>query len=127
LHQTGTVEDYWQHFEKWKSRILIKGRRFSEKNFIDSFISGLKGEIKPMVMAFKPGSLDAALEYVLCIESAIESQFKCIRTTVKTSPTYYSIPKPLDKGNSSGLRGQPNGIWSKGDLNRSKKNFRSML
>jgi hypothetical protein len=72
LHQTGIVHEYWHHFERWRSHILLEGTRFSDKDFIDSFISGLKGEIKSFVLAFKHESLDAALEYALYIENATD-------------------------------------------------------
>jgi Ty3 transposon capsid-like protein len=58
LNQHGTIEEYWLQFEKLRSRILLEGRNFSERDFIDTFVSGLKGEIKPFVLAFKPTTVD---------------------------------------------------------------------
>jgi Retrotransposon gag protein len=49
LNQMGKVKDYRAQFERLRSRILLDGRRFSERDFIDTFMSGLKGEIKPFV------------------------------------------------------------------------------
>jgi hypothetical protein len=43
LNQSSTVDEYWHLFEKSHSRMLLEGRWFSEKDFIDVFISGFIG------------------------------------------------------------------------------------
>jgi Ty3 transposon capsid-like protein len=88
LNQAGSVEEYWNQFEKLRSRMLLEGRQFSTKDFIDAFISGLKGEIKPFVMIFKPETLDNALDYALHMESATESQFRKLKNATKIQTNY---------------------------------------
>jgi Retrotransposon gag protein len=90
LLQMGSMEEYWYLVEKLKSRMLLEGRQLTEKDFIDVFISGLKGEIKPFVLAFKHVSFEAALEYALYIESATDCQYKKIKVSNKL-PSYPSI------------------------------------
>jgi Ty3 transposon capsid-like protein len=80
LNQQGSVDDYWHQFEHLRSRMILKGKHFSEKDFVDVFISGLKCEIKPLVMAFKPIALDEAVEYAYYMESVMDSQFKKLRS-----------------------------------------------
>jgi Retroviral aspartyl protease len=102
LYQTGSVEDYWVAFERLRSKMILEGRQFFEKDYTDAFISGLKGEIKPFVQAFKPNSLEGAVEYGFYMESATKNQFKRLRginrlpvlsnqILPKTNPN----PKPL--------------------------------
>jgi Retroviral aspartyl protease/Ty3 transposon capsid-like protein len=88
LNQTGTVEEYWIQFERVRSRILLDGRRFSERDFIDTFVSGLKGEIKPFVQVFKPSTLEEALEYALQMEMTSDNQYKRIKNNTKPMSTY---------------------------------------
>jgi Retroviral aspartyl protease len=94
LNQHGTVEEYWLQFEKLRSRILLEGRNFNERDFIDTFVSGLKGEIKPFVLAFKPNTVDEAWEYALYMENATENQYKKFKTVTKSIP---SITAPHTK------------------------------
>jgi hypothetical protein len=97
------VEEYWLLFEKLRSRMLLEGRHLSERDFIDVFVSGLKGAIKPLVMAFKPNSLDKAFEYALYMESAYETQMKNLRPTTRFNPGHItnSMKTPVDKHVSS--------------------------
>jgi Reverse transcriptase (RNA-dependent DNA polymerase)/RNase H-like domain found in reverse transcriptase/Retroviral aspartyl protease/Retrotransposon gag protein len=116
LQQHGSIEEYWHQFEKWRSRILLKGRRFTERDFIDSFISGLKGEVKPFVLAFKPISVDAALEYTQYMESATETQLKRMKSTVKGFPTPQVVNKVPEKGHFSGHKGTHTTVNQRGTL-----------
>jgi hypothetical protein len=95
---------------------LIEGRRFSERDFIDSFISGLKGEIKPFVLIFKPEMLDSALEHALYIESATDSQFKRLRSAIRFTPSNHSPSKFPDKGQPQGYKGTTGGVNQKDTL-----------
>jgi Ty3 transposon capsid-like protein len=90
LNQAGTVEEYWIHFERLRAKMLLEGRKFSERDFIDTFISDLKGEVKPLVLAFKPKTMDEALEYALYVECASDSQYRKLKTHTKP----YSLPTP---------------------------------
>jgi Retrotransposon gag protein len=53
MNQIATVHEYMEQFEKLRSRILLEGRNFSERDFMDSFISGLKGGIKTHSYGFQ--------------------------------------------------------------------------
>jgi Retrotransposon gag protein/RNase H-like domain found in reverse transcriptase len=54
LHHNSTVSEYLEQFEKLRSRLLLEGRHFSDADYIDTFVGGLKGEIKAFVKIFKP-------------------------------------------------------------------------
>jgi hypothetical protein len=56
--------------------MILQGGQFSERDFVDVFISGLNCEIKPLVIAFKPDTLDGAVEYAYYMENVTDSQFK---------------------------------------------------
>ncbi|KAF5184198.1 hypothetical protein FRX31_026215, partial [Thalictrum thalictroides] len=46
LKQVTTVIDYQDKFEELKALLLLENKHLTEKYFVDSFISGLKDEIK---------------------------------------------------------------------------------
>jgi Ty3 transposon capsid-like protein len=64
-HQYGSVEDYIEQFERLRLRLLLENRLFTEVDFINAFIGGLKVDIKAFVKLFKPLSLDDTFEYAL--------------------------------------------------------------
>jgi Ty3 transposon capsid-like protein len=64
-HQYGSVEDYIEQFERLRLRLLLENRLFTEVDFINAFIRGLKVDIKAFVKLFKPLSLDDTFEYAL--------------------------------------------------------------
>jgi hypothetical protein len=39
-HQMGTVTDYFDQFDKLRSRLLLERRKFSEVDYIDAFVGG---------------------------------------------------------------------------------------
>jgi hypothetical protein len=80
------VEEYRNQFEKLKSKMLIEGRQFSERDFVDVFLSGLQEEIKPFAMTFKPNTLEATLEYALYMKSVIDYQFRKLKGTTRFTP-----------------------------------------
>ena len=47
LHQTGSVEDYMDQFERAKSRLLLESRHLPESFFVEAYLSGLREEINP--------------------------------------------------------------------------------
>jgi Retroviral aspartyl protease len=63
-------------------------------------VNGLKGEVKPFIMAFKPETLDVALEYGLYMESATESQYRRLKPTLKLNNSYSNTfaKNYVDKG-----------------------------
>lgn len=84
LNQTGSVDEYMDHFERVKARMLLENRQFSVTDFIDSFISGLKEEIIPFVKAFKFLSLEDAFEYALHMKTVTDNQFKKLKVPYKS-------------------------------------------
>lgn len=93
-------------FERLKSRLLLVHRQFSELDFVDAFISGLNGEIKPFVKAFKPITLEEAFEYALHMESATDNQYKRFKgiTKVSSIQSSTSVQNNRDKAPMSGQR-----------------------
>jgi hypothetical protein len=87
-----------------------------KRNFTDAFISGLLGEIKPLVMAFKPKSLETAMEYAIYVESAVEQQLKKWRGTNRLVPHTTFSPKPPDKTIPSLFKSAPSVGPNKGTL-----------
>jgi len=49
-------------FEELKALILVRTPNMPEAYLLESFIGGLKPAIKPLVRAFKPHTLDLAIE-----------------------------------------------------------------
>jgi hypothetical protein len=80
INQVGSVDEYWHHFEKLCSRMLLEGRHLSERDFIDAF-----------VMTFKSSTLDETLEYALYMETVTDSQYK----NSKTPPNFLFIHPTL--------------------------------
>jgi Retrotransposon gag protein len=107
LNQTGSVEIYWHQFEKLRSRMLLEGCQFSKRDFIDAFISGLSSEIKPLVMAFKPKSLETTMEYATYVKSAVEQQYKKWKGTNRFVPHSMVSPKYPDKTSTTHSKGVP--------------------
>lgn len=72
LAQNGTVLEYVERFEELKSVVLSRNPHLDEIYFISSFISRLKGELKPMVRLMKPRTLLDAIEIAQYQEQIVE-------------------------------------------------------
>lgn len=70
VHQIGSIEEYVDQFEKAKSNMLLEDRYFPESVYLEEYISGLKEEIKPFVLAFNPSTLSEAFELSQHMECA---------------------------------------------------------
>jgi hypothetical protein len=68
---------------------LFEGRHLTEADFINIFVGGLKGKIKPFVKIFKSSTLEEAYEYALYMEQTTDSPFKKLKGA--TRPTL-SLP-----------------------------------
>jgi Ty3 transposon capsid-like protein len=90
LYQTGNVEEYIEAFERLRSKLLLENRLFTEVDFMDAFVGGLKPEIKSFVKVFHPYTLDAAYDYVSQMEIAVDTQFRRFQTIPKPIPV--SVP-----------------------------------
>jgi Ty3 transposon capsid-like protein len=89
IHQIGTVIEYYGQFDKLRSRLLLERRKFSEVDYIDAFVGGLKGEIKSFVKLFKPVTIEEAFESALHVEDALESQSRKFKFASKSSPVVF--------------------------------------
>ncbi|XP_048503129.1 uncharacterized protein LOC125498867 [Beta vulgaris subsp. vulgaris] len=92
LNQTGTIDDYLDAFENLKGLMLQRNPLLPEQYFLDSFIGGLKPNLKPFVKAFKPTSLNAAVEYA-------RLQHESIQTTRFQPKSNFQPQKPLNLPN----------------------------
>jgi hypothetical protein len=63
LHQTIGVGEYIYRFERLHARLLLENRLFSENDFIDAFIGGLKPELRVFINAFKPTILEDVYDH----------------------------------------------------------------
>ncbi|KAL5850318.1 hypothetical protein ACOSQ4_008331 [Xanthoceras sorbifolium] len=72
LRQTGTVSEYQDKFEELQPRLRAKGYGLGEGFFLESFLSGLKSEIKNQVKMFSPSDLKTAIHLARLLEAAIE-------------------------------------------------------
>lgn len=61
LDQTTRVLEYQERFEELKALMLAKNPSLSEEYFIQSFISGLKEDIRLVVQMFDPNTLQQAI------------------------------------------------------------------
>jgi len=61
--QTGTLDDYLIKLEELKAMLLIRTPTMAELYFLESFIGGFKPAVKPLVRAFNPQTLTAAMEH----------------------------------------------------------------
>jgi Retrotransposon gag protein len=90
LHQTGSIDDYIELFERLRFKLLLKNRLFTEIDFMDAFVGGLKPEIKAFVKAFQPQTLDATFTYACHMECAIDTQLRRLKAMSK--PVLPNIP-----------------------------------
>lgn len=60
LKQEGTVEEYRSRFEALKAFMIQGNKALIEDYFIKSFLSGLKDELRSMVMMMKPQTMGQA-------------------------------------------------------------------
>lgn len=90
LHQTGSVEDYMDQFERAKSRLLLESRHLPESFFVEAYLSGLREEIKPGL-----SNLTTSFELSLYMESASENQIKRFKVPVRN---HTLVPNNSAKG-----------------------------
>ncbi|KAG8371357.1 hypothetical protein BUALT_Bualt13G0079300 [Buddleja alternifolia] len=76
LHQTCSVADYLERFEEMKSHMLIFNKDLPEEFFSANFLSGLKEEIRGVVMALKPNDFHQAVSLAKRQESTVNAIIK---------------------------------------------------
>ena len=57
LQQTGSLDEYLERFEELKALMIQRTPALPDVFFVDSFISGLKPQLKPFVKVLNPDSL----------------------------------------------------------------------
>lgn len=92
LQQEGSVEEYRDKFEELKSFMTHFHRALPEEYYIKSFISGLKPDIRDMVMILKPLSLPQAINIAKLQESTLERQKVGSKGPLRA---YSQNPQPL--------------------------------
>jgi len=73
LQQTGTLDEYLANFEELKALILLRGPNMPEDYLLESFIGGLEPAIKSLARAFKPQTLELAIEQARLQEEHIQA------------------------------------------------------
>ena len=88
LQQKGTVEEYEEKFEEFKTPMLTRNPKLDESYFVSSFVSGLKEEIKPMIEMFKPQTVAKPFEVAELQESYLDTQSK------QSKPSHRIVVEP---------------------------------
>lgn len=77
--QKGTVEDYQEKFEELRAYMLQYNPHLEKGYFMSSFLSGLKEELKPRVLASEPPSIAFVFRLAKLHEMSIELENKSDR------------------------------------------------
>jgi len=70
LQQTGPIDEYLERFNKLKALMIQRTPALPDVFFVDSFISGLKPQLKPFVKVLNSNSLQAAITFARLHEKA---------------------------------------------------------
>ncbi|KAK2979579.1 hypothetical protein RJ640_020071 [Escallonia rubra] len=102
LRQITTVEQYYNDFETLRSILVSEGNKFEEGYFIQSFISGLKDEIRLEVEKFDVGDLSRAIFLARKQEASLNNVWHHPRTIARTqsAPINTSPAKPQPNNSS---------------------------
>ena len=106
LVQVGSLEDYIDSFEHANSDLSRYGYALCDEYMLDSFIGGLKSEIRPFVKAFNPRSISEATKLTRLREKQLAA---CSHQTVaKPSPYRPLFPHNTDTSQARSLANHPN-------------------
>ena len=98
LQYTGSLDKYLAKFEELKSLLLVQNPNMLETYILESFITGLKPAIKPLVRAFKPHTLDLAIEQARFQEEHMQalkiSPDRTFRSNLPPSNSRPLLPTP---------------------------------
>ncbi|KAL5709880.1 hypothetical protein ACHQM5_020511 [Ranunculus cassubicifolius] len=101
LIQTGSLQEYLDKFEALQPLVLLKNKGLSESFFIDSFISGLKDEIRHTVQMFQPNNFTQAVSIARLQEATLESLTRTQRGNLFRSSKFTSpVSSPYKQFNS---------------------------
>ncbi|KAK2985526.1 hypothetical protein RJ640_015851 [Escallonia rubra] len=95
LKQTSTVSDYQGQFEQLRAQMIAKNYTLTEEYFVESFLSGLREEVRGMVQMFGPTSLMEAYSKARLQEAQLLTLGRTNKhsTTVSYQPqTTHSTP-----------------------------------
>jgi len=73
LQQKGTVDEYLEQFEELKALMVQRTPTLPDSFFVDSFVGGLKPQLKPFVKALTPVTLADAMNLARLQKEAIEA------------------------------------------------------
>ncbi|KAK2969314.1 hypothetical protein RJ640_030855 [Escallonia rubra] len=90
LRHTTTVESYYNEFEALRSILVSEGCMFKEDYYIQSFIGGLKDEIRLEVEKFELYDLSRAIFLARKQEASISNGWQSSRTNAKPM-----VPSPI--------------------------------
>ncbi|KAK2978990.1 hypothetical protein RJ640_029958 [Escallonia rubra] len=104
LRQQTSVEAYYNDFETIRSMMVSEGCKLEEEYFTQSFISGLKEEIKLEVEKFETSDLSRAIFLARKHEASMQQSWHTPRTSTRpslpSSNSNYPLPKPQINTNS---------------------------
>lgn len=76
LQQEGSVESYFDDFEKLRGQLLSKIPSLTNEYFLENFIGGLQLEIKSMIRLLEPSNLEQALKLARFYEQSLPATGK---------------------------------------------------
>lgn len=94
LKQDGSVESYKIQFEQLKAFVLQNNRGLTEDYFVKSFLSGLKDEIRSMVMMMRPLTVNQAVHSAKMQERSMNQLNKGMRTKFRSATSNLKGFKP---------------------------------
>ncbi|GAB2211041.1 hypothetical protein Droror1_Dr00016332, partial [Drosera rotundifolia] len=94
MRQWGKVEQYTESFKEKRYDLLQSYPYLDEAFFVSSYISGLKEEIRPMLKMMAPTTPTQAYTQAKLQEWSLETMSRRGKSTVYTTKTDYTKPKP---------------------------------
>ncbi|KAK2974937.1 hypothetical protein RJ640_009219 [Escallonia rubra] len=107
LRQTTTVEQYYNDFETLRSILVSEGSKFEEDYFIQSFISGLKDEIRLEVEKFDVEDFSRAIFLARKQEASLNNAWHHPRTIARTQSTPINTSPAKLPPNSPSWKSKP--------------------
>ncbi|KAK2980948.1 hypothetical protein RJ640_025097 [Escallonia rubra] len=93
LRQLGSVELYYNEFETLRSVLVNEGCRFDEVYYVQSFVSGLRDEIRLEIEKFELNGLSRAIYLARKQETALSSNWHQPRSNQRSNQhTSYTTP-----------------------------------
>lgn len=96
LSQLTSLEDYIDDFENLRCVLDQNGHKLTEGYLLESFVGGLKKEVKPFVKAFEPTSISDAIKYARLQEEQLAANFtKLMAKPLQILPADNHKSKPI--------------------------------